>query len=491
MALAYGWSPTTAGLVQSAFFYGFLAMQLPGGMLSNKLGGAYVLPRGLAVWSTATAALPAVAGDLTALCLTRAAMGMGEAVAPSSIIDMITRTVVSISLPGPVDAPPRVRPARAHLPCLPPTVPTQPAKERASAVSFAFSGLHLGSIVGLLASPAIIEWLGWPSLFYIFGAAGALWLALFQSIMDEVQVKDPELAACLLPNVARPDASSAPAPAQQQQLQQQGIPYRAFLRSRAVQVLCFTHFAHNWCSYTMLSWLPTYFTSTLGVDLMHAAQTALLPPLAGMVASAAAGTLADRALAAGVPLPVVRKAAQSVGFLAPTAFLALASQAPCTHEDSAFAIACITAALGLSSFSLAGLYCSHGDLSTKYSSALLGLTNVAGSLPGILGVAAVGALYEQTHDWSLSLFAPSALFLVAGTAAYVGFGSHEPVDFDRADNSELAAERAVKKWAGAARKAAGWVRRAVGGGAPSAAASAAEQQQQQQQQQCVAGGERR
>lgn len=84
--------------------------------------------------------------------------------------------------------------------------------------------------------------------------------------------------------------------------------------------------APQWMHYTMLSWLPTYLVSTLEVDLSAAAQTALLPPLAGIAASACAGALGDSLLRAGVPTPWVRKVAQSIGFLAPTAFLLAATQ---------------------------------------------------------------------------------------------------------------------------------------------------------------------
>lgn len=72
-------------------------------------------------------------------------MGLGEAVAPTSVVDMIARCV--------------------------------PKEERSSAVSLAFTGLHIGSIVGLLAAPALIEAAGWRSLFIVFGASGggSLW----------------------------------------------------------------------------------------------------------------------------------------------------------------------------------------------------------------------------------------------------------------------------------------------------------------------------
>jgi hypothetical protein len=144
---------------------------------------------------------------------------------------------------------------------------------------------------------------------------------------------------------------------------------------------------------------PTYLVNTLEVDLTSAAQTALLPPVAGIAASACAGALGDALVKQGVPTAGVRKIAQAIGFLAPTAFLAYAAQVRmlrksvtpipwdvllksspespmhpaklpdarlttlgccCPHvslqapDDSTTTVGCITAALGLCSFSLAG-----------------------------------------------------------------------------------------------------------------------------------------
>lgn len=104
-----------------------------------------------------------------------------------------------------------------------------------------------------------------------------------------------------------------------------------------MRALAFTHFCHNWCAllraaacacwaqcacarapaggtaadasnahtwpgaprsharrfhFTMLSWLPSYFSSRFSMDLIHTSSTALFPPLAGIAASAAAGPLA-------------------------------------------------------------------------------------------------------------------------------------------------------------------------------------------------------
>ena len=109
----------------------------------------------------------------------------------------------------------------------------------------------------------------------------------------------------------------------------------------------------------MLSWLPTYFTDTLSVDLTHAAQTALLPPLAGFIASSVVGRGADALLARGLPLALVRKMAQSIAFLVPASLLTIVCSSEAVANDPTLSVGLITAALGISSFSLAGLYCTH------------------------------------------------------------------------------------------------------------------------------------
>lgn len=83
--------------------------------------------------------------------LRRAMVGLGQAVAPTSIVDMIARIVRK--------------------------------EERASAVSLAFAGLHVGSIVGLLAAPILIGAAGWRALFVTFGAAGE-WAGLAPGAAD-------------------------------------------------------------------------------------------------------------------------------------------------------------------------------------------------------------------------------------------------------------------------------------------------------------------
>jgi ACS family sodium-dependent inorganic phosphate cotransporter len=217
MAQDFGWSPSVSGVVQSAFFWGYILSQLPGGYLSSRYGGRATLPAGVGLFSLATAAVPLLAGTVPGLCLSRAAVGLGEAVAPSAATDMVARIV--------------------------------PAEERSRAVAFVFAGLHFGSIVGLLAAPWLIANAGWPSVFLSFGAAGFVWAGWFERLMADLARDDPETAAALTNNrlacggaAAGEEQEAAAGDAHGAGPLAGHIPWRAFLRSSGVRALMYTHF---------------------------------------------------------------------------------------------------------------------------------------------------------------------------------------------------------------------------------------------------------
>lgn len=383
MAQDFGWSPTVSGLVQSSFFWGFALSQIPGGYLNSNIGGRKVLPTGVGLWSLATAGVPLVAGWIPGLYMSRALVGLGEGVAPSSATDMVARVIAK--------------------------------NERSRAISFIFSGLHVGSLLGLLVAPPLIENFGWETVFYIFGIAGLAWVLWFQTVMADIEQREPDVARALSePAEGGPTGDSA-----------QVTPWRGFLRNAPLRALAYTHFCNNWFHYTMLAWLPTYFTDTLSLNLSQAAQVSLAPPIAALAASAIAGPAADALIDRGVEVERVRKISQCVAFLGPSALLTTAS----FTDNNWLAVGLITGCLGLASFSLAGLYCNHADLSPRHAPLLLGMTNTAGAIPGIIGVVTTGAILDQTGSWPLALFVPSIFFFVTGAAAFTIYGSAEQQDF--------------------------------------------------------------
>lgn len=82
----------------------------------------------------------------------------------------------------------------------------------------------------------------------------------------------------------------------------------------------------------------------------------------------AAGRFADGLIRTGTPVGTVRKLCQNIAFLGPVTCM-LPIMAGWTHGNSAADVALLTAGLGLSAFSLAGLFCTHQDMSSKYAGA--------------------------------------------------------------------------------------------------------------------------
>lgn len=86
------------------------------------------------------------------------------------------------------------------LPLLPPLLPHPPknrwvpVSERSRSLSLVYSGMFIGSIMGLSLSPAMIASMGWPSVFYIFGSLGVLWYTAWSSKAASTPQDDPSIS---------------------------------------------------------------------------------------------------------------------------------------------------------------------------------------------------------------------------------------------------------------------------------------------------------
>ncbi|KAK7330027.1 hypothetical protein VNO77_24212 [Canavalia gladiata] len=392
MSHQFGWNSSTAGLVQSSFFWGYALSQLPGGWLAKIFGGRNVLEIGVLIWSVATALVPFLAGYMPGLLLSRILVGIGEGVSPSAATDLIARSI--------------------------------PLEERSRAVAFVFGGLSVGSVMGLLLAPPLIQNLGWGSVFYIFGLLGIAWFLGFQVLEGgETQLNAESLSSLAQDTLTQSWKTSL----KELNGSLKEVPWKAFFQNRAVWAMIYAHFCGSWGHYNCLSWFPTFFSEELNLNLTEAAWVSILPPLASIFVTNLAAQLADNLISRGVETTTVRKICQSIAFLSPAICMTLSSLDLGLPPWEIVGI--LTCGLALSSFALSGLYCTHQDMSPEYASILLGITNTVGAVPGIVGVALTGYLLDSTHSWSLSLFAPSIFFYMTGTIIWLVFASSKPQNF--------------------------------------------------------------
>ncbi|KAK4391542.1 putative anion transporter 6, chloroplastic [Sesamum angolense] len=422
MSHQFGWNASVAGLVQSSFFWGYALSQLPGGWLAKVLvenqkssqiliiqtlendvliDQKYtrkVLEVGVLVWSLATALVPLLAGFMPGLIFSRILVGIGEGVSPSAATDMIARSI--------------------------------PIEERSRAVSFVFGGLSVGSVLGLLSAPPLIQNYGWGSVFYIFGSLGLAWFSVFQFVReDEPPFRAPYLSWPQSNPMSKSWGSSlkelSSSLGEELNLD---LAEAAWLIVVALHSIIKVHIGE-----------PSKMNPAASINPGNMEKTAwsghskvsVLPPLASVVVTSIASQLADSLISKGVETTVVRKICQTIAFVSPATCMILSSVDLGLSPWEVVSI--LTGGLALSSFALSGLYCTHQDMSPEYASVLLGITNTVGAIPGIIGVALTGYLLDTTHSWAMSLFAPSIVFYLTGTIVWLALASSKPQTFSKTD----------------------------------------------------------
>src|SRR5882672_7732943 len=151
------------------------------------------------------------------------------------------------------------------------------------------------------------------------------------------------------------------------------IPWGLLLSKKPVWAIIINHFCSNWGFYVILPWLVMFLMGNV------------------------AGWSADALLKAGFLLTFVRKLMQSIGFLGAATFLSLIGGV--TTISQAIVYMCCT--LGLGAFALSGFAVNHLDIGPRYAGILLGFSNTAGTIPGIVGVTLTGFILDTTGSWNL------------------------------------------------------------------------------------------
>lgn len=69
-----------------------------------------------------------------------------------------------------------------------------PPMERSKLATLAFSGSFVGTVFAMPVSGLMAEYLGWASIFYVFGVVGLLWFAVWWYIVTDNPEDDPHIS---------------------------------------------------------------------------------------------------------------------------------------------------------------------------------------------------------------------------------------------------------------------------------------------------------
>lgn len=381
----FGWSQTVKGFVLSSFFIGYMLFMIASGWLATRFGGKRVLAASVIVWSFFTLITPwAASASFAVLIAARIGLGIGEAAVMPATYEIFQRWV--------------------------------PANERSRAVTRFLSGIPIGQIVGFAVTGWLTGQFGWPASFYLFGAIGFVWTAIWLMGVHNDPAGDHRISGEELQLLqARNEAADKGALR----------PVTQLLWKAPVWAIFTAHFCNNWALYFLLGWLPSYFKDAMGLSFTNAGLYSAAPWLAAFVIGNLWAIFADRAIARGVAVILVRRLTVGVGLLGLATFLWLVRhvQSP-TH-----ALALVCAATGAFGIGWSGFAANMLDIAPRHCAILIGVSNTLATIPGVAGVAITGWLLDKTGSYSVP-FVLTAAVAIAGALIFFIFGRARRIDVE-------------------------------------------------------------
>ena len=418
MSKMNGWDVKVLGLIQSSFLFGYALTPIFGGVLADKIGGARVLLGGLLVWSLATMVTPLAAStkSIPLLCLCRVVMGLGEGVALPCMNNVASRWV--------------------------------PKFERSRAVSFCMGGFQSGSMIGLLVAPLLMSRFGIAGPFYVFGAIGVAWAAVWNARatsypranerVGEEELKFIEDGGAIVDHLRSSSSESSSSSSGKEiddevvvtAVEEKTTPWKMLLSHPATWACVVANFVNNFGFFILLAWMPKYFNDVVKLNLATSSWFSALPWATMAVSGVFAGILADRMLSEWkVSTATTRKFIQSVGFLGPALCLLVLGLKGFAITPG-FALTTLTVAVGCTAFSQSGFLVNFAEIGPKYASTIHGVANTAGSIAGMVGTYVVGWILSRSVEsgWSNVMYMTSATYVV-GALVWLACMSGEQVFF--------------------------------------------------------------
>jgi D-galactonate transporter len=357
------------GILGSAFFWSYALMQIPVGVIVDRLGARLTYAVAIVWWSLCTV-FTGLGRSFGTLIGIRVLMGIGEAPAfPTN-----TR-VISDWLP---------------------------AHERGIANGIFNSGTAIGIGIATPLLAWIIESWGWRISFVVTGAVGFIWLIFWlffyknnprqSSITNEAEVAYIE--AGQMDNKEIPKINISPF---------------KFLKFRSVWPMLYGLFAHNYLTYLMMTWLPTYLVVERKMTILNAGFFTMLPWIMSFLGNILGGFLSDRLIKRGWNSIKARKTILAIGMLFPLGII------PTIYiEDAMVALIFLSAAIGGEGLAAGIFWATVSDVAPKGTEGkLAGLQNFVGNLAGWLSPVVTGLLVTQYNNFTIALIIPVIICVIA------------------------------------------------------------------------------
>ncbi|CAN6562028.1 hypothetical protein ACFX13_028949 [Malus domestica] len=377
---AAGVNQASKGTILSTFYYGYACSQVPGGWAAQKIGGRKVLLLSFVLWSATCALVPLDPNRVFVMVIARLLVGVAQGFIFPSIHTVLAQWV--------------------------------PPHERSRSVSLTTSGMYLGAAAGMLFLPSLVKYRGPQDVFLAEAALGAMWSLLwFKYASDPPRSEHPKATAAGFGESMLPINGSHKLKIENggSSIRSAKIPWKRILLSLPVWAIVVNNFTFHYALYVLMNWLPTYFELGLQLSLQEMGSSKMLPYLNMFIFSNIGGVVADHLVTKRIlSVTRTRKLLNTIGFIVAS----LALMAIPIFRTSSGAVLCSSVALGFLALGRAGFAVNHMDIAPRYAGIVMGVSNTAGTLAGIIGVDLTGKLLEAARSVDSSLSSPESWRLV-------------------------------------------------------------------------------
>lgn len=357
MSQEFNFNSSQSGLVFSAYFAGYVLMQIPGGMLADKFNTKRLLMC-VMVTSSLFTILTGMTHTITMLLVVRFAFGIAQgSYSPAAM------KIIAVEFPK---------------------------NERGRAISIFMSAYSVCSFILPVFSTTTMAYAGWRVAFYILGAIELTVALLFPYIVK---------GSLNLPK-SSPALSAG---------NKSTVSFKMVLRQPIVVLLFVTSFCLNIIQWGVNTWIPTYLSTARNLSLQTLGWVATVPAVGSLIGMYLSGIVVDK----------LKKSGQegTIAAISLVLCVVLLYMMYSVKEIGTYALCSTLLSVALSPVNII----KSSILSKKLDSSLIGkatgITNTGGQLAGLIVPTAMGTIMQVTNGAYLGAFLFMMLFGVIGAGA--------------------------------------------------------------------------
>uniref|UniRef100_A0A8C1GD05 Solute carrier family 17 member 8 n=1 Tax=Cyprinus carpio TaxID=7962 RepID=A0A8C1GD05_CYPCA len=392
----FNWDPETVGLIHGSFFWGYIVTQIPGGFISNKLAANRVFGAAIFLTSVLNMFIPSAARvHYGCVMFVRILQGLVEGVTYPACHGMWSKWA--------------------------------PPLERSRLATTSFCGSYAGAVIAMPLAGVLVQYVGWPSVFYIYGVFGIIWYSFWLLLAYDSPAIHPTISEEERTYIETSIGEGA------NLMSKFNTPWREFFTSMPVYAIIVANFCRSWTFYLLLISQPAYFEEVFGFPISKVGILSAVPHMVMTIIVPIGGQLADFLRSRKIlSTTTVRKIMNCGGFGMEATLLLVVG----FSHTRAVAISFLILAVGFSGFAISGFNVNHLDIAPRYASILMGISNGVGTLSGMVCPLIVGALtkHKTRLEWQ-HVFVIASMVHYTGVIFYAIFASGEKQDWADPENT--------------------------------------------------------